>query len=128
MPSWYNCKFTSYLPWLVPGWMILVALSNAFHEIMKKTKIFRQFLNTSKFRSQPLGNFLGFLGLPLQLKVWGGFRRFRKTHLENIIPRESRDRDTWYPKGVQWDQIFLLNVFFSESYLGVCMQVWGLLK
>ena len=72
MPSWYNCKFTSYLPWLVPGWMILVAVSNAFHEIMKKTEIFRQFLNTSKFRSQPLGNFLGFLGLPLQLKVWGG--------------------------------------------------------
>ena len=32
MPSWYNCKFTSYLPWLVPEWMILVALSNTFHE------------------------------------------------------------------------------------------------
>ena len=28
-----------------------------------------------------------------------GFRRFRKAHLENILPRGSRDRDPRYPHG-----------------------------
>ena len=40
-----------------------------------------------------------------------GFRRFRKTHLENILPRGSRDRDPRYPKGVPWDQKFILKKF-----------------
>ena len=83
--------------------------------------------------SQPLGKNLSFLEATIAIEGMGrprGFRRFRKTHLENILPRGSRDRDPRYPrypKGVPWDQNFLLKIFFSESYLSVCMQVWGLL-
>ena len=80
--------------------------------------------------SQPLGKFLSFLEATIAIEGMGrprGFWRFRKTHLENILPRGSRDRDPRYPKGIPWDQNFLLKFFFSESYLGVCMQVWGLL-
>ena len=81
--------------------------------------------------TQPLGKFLSFLEDPRTFEGRGrtrGLRRFRKAHLENILPRGSRDRDPKYPKGDPWDQNFLLKIFFSESYLGVCMQVWGLLK
>ena len=80
--------------------------------------------------SQPLGKFLSFLEASIAFEGMGrprGFRRFRKTHLENILPRGSRDRDPRYPKGVPWDQNFFLKNFLSKSYLGICRQVWGLL-
>ena len=41
---------------------------------------------------QPLGNFLSFLEATIAFEGMGrpkGFRRFRKTHLENILPRGS---------------------------------------
>ena len=43
-------------------------------------------------RSQPLGNFLSFLEASIVFEGMGrprGFRRLRKTHLENILPRGS---------------------------------------
>ena len=79
---------------------------------------------------QPLGNFLSFLEASIAFEGMGrprGFRRLRKTHLENILPRGSRDRDPRYPKGVPWDQNFFLKNFLLKSYLGICRQVWGLL-
>ena len=79
---------------------------------------------------QPLGKYLSFLEASIAFEGMGrprGFRRFRKTHLENILPRGSRDRDPRYPKGVPWDQNFFLKNFLSKSYLGICRQVWGLL-
>ena len=80
--------------------------------------------------SQPLGSFLSFLEATIAFEGMGRpsrFRRFRKTHLENILPRGSRDRDPRYPKGVPWDQNFFLKNFLLKSYLGICRQVWGLL-
>ena len=61
---------------------------------------------TLQIRSQPLVKFLSFSEdpqIPKPFKVIGwprGIRRFRKTNLENILWRESQDRDPWYPKGV----------------------------
>ena len=81
-------------------------------------------------KTQPLGSFLSFLEATIAFEGMGrprGFRRFRKTHLENILPRGSRDRDPRYPKGVPWDQNFFLKNFLLKSYLGICRQVWGLL-
>ena len=46
--------------------------------------------------SQPLGKFSGFLEASITFDGMGRpreFRKFRKTHLENILPRGSRDRD-----------------------------------
>ena len=83
-----------------------------------------------KLPTQPLGKYLSFLEASIAFEGIGrprGFRRFRKTHLENILPRGSRDRDPRYPKGVPWDQKIFLKKFFSKSYLGICRQVWGLL-
>ena len=82
------------------------------------------------WNTQPLGKFLSFLEATIAFEGMGrprGFRRFRKTHLENILPRGSRDRDPRYPKGVPWDQKFFWKNFLLKSYLGICRQVWGLL-
>ena len=61
--------------------------------------------------TQPLGKYLSFLEASIAFEGMGrprGFRRFRKTHLENILPRGSRDRDPRYPKGgPKGPQIFL---------------------
>ena len=48
-------------------------------------------------------------------------------HLENILPRGSRDSDPRYPKGIPWDPIFFLKNFLSKSYQGIRRQVWELL-
>ena len=80
--------------------------------------------------SQPLVKILSFFEATTAFEGMGrprGFRRLRKTHLENILPRGSGDRDPRYPKGVPWDQKFFLKNFLSKSYLGICRQVWGLL-
>ena len=72
---------------------------------MKESKLMRN-------HSQPLGNFLSFLEATIAFEGMGrprGFRRFRKTHLENILPRGSRDRGPRYLKGVPRDQKFLLK-------------------
>ena len=69
--------------------------------------------------SQPLGKFSSFLEATIAFEGMGrprGFRGFRKTHLENILPRGSRDRDPRYPKGVPWDQNFVLKNILSKSY------------
>ena len=82
------------------------------------------------FITQPLGKLLSFLEASIAFEGMGrprGFRRFRKTHLENILPRGYRDRDPRYPKGVPWDQKFFLKNFLSKSYLGICRPVLGLL-
>ena len=57
---------------------------------------------------------------------YSGSRRFRKMHFENILPRASWDRDSRYPMVVPWDQKNFLKKFLSQSYLGICRQVWGL--
>ena len=57
--------------------------------------------------SQPLGKNLSFLEDPRTFEgrvSARGLRRFRKAHLENILPRGSWDRDPRYPTGVPRDQ------------------------
>ena len=48
----------------------------------------------------PLEFFLSFLEATI------GMGRPRKTHLENILPRGSRDRDPRYPRGSHGTKIF----------------------
>ena len=71
--------------------------------------------------SQPLGNFFRFFReATIAFEGMGkprGFRRFRKTHLENILPRGSQDRDSRYPKGVPWDQKFYFENFSLKKLL-----------
>ena len=55
-----------------------------------------------------------------------GLRMFRKTHLENNLPRGSHGRDPRYPKGGPKGSVLLKN-FIRESYQGIYSQVQGLL-
>ena len=60
---------------------------------------------------------VSFLVWPMAETTWGTsfrLRRFRKMHLENILPRGSRDRDPRYPKGVPWDPHFLEKFFLKK--------------
>ena len=71
--------------------------------------------------TQPLGKILSFLEASIAFEGKGrpsGFRRFRKTRLENILPRGSQDRDPRYPKGVPWDQIFFFEKFSLQKLFG----------
>ena len=72
--------------------------------------------------TQPLGKFLSFLEASIAFEGMGrprGFRRLRKTHLENILPRGSRDRDPRYPKEVPWDQDFFIKKISLQKLLAV---------
>ena len=80
--------------------------------------------------TQPLGKNLSFLEDPRTFEGRGRarwLRRFRKAHLENILPRGSWDRDPRYPEEGPMGPNFFLKNFLSKSYLGICRQVWGLL-
>ena len=74
-------------------------------------------LQLQKKLTQPLGIFLSFLEASIAfegIERPRGFRRFRKTHLENILLRGSRDRNPRYPKGVPWDQNLFLKSFLLK--------------
>ena len=65
-------------------------------------------------KAQPLGKYLSFLEASIAFEGMGrprGFRRFRKTHLENILPRGSQNRDPKYPK--RW---FHGTNFFKKNF------------
>ena len=105
---WYRINIVCEL-----GTCTMVGHSNSLYS-MEGYYTFLAYTN-----AQPLGKFLSFLEATIGFEGMGrprGFRRFRKTHLENILPRGSRDRDPRYPKGVPWDQNFLLKNFLSKSY------------
>ena len=76
-------------------------------------------LHSTLGKTQPLGKNLSFLEDPRTFEGRGsarGLRRFRKAHLENILPRGSWDRDPRYPTGVPRDQKNILKNFLMKSY------------
>ena len=106
--------------------------SNALFDTAKLSKHFSGIPAFKKIKmriaiTQSLGKILSFLEATIAFKGMGrprGFRRFRKTHLENILSRGSRDRDPRYPKGVPWDQNFFKKKF-SQKVIRVYVGGFG---
>ena len=89
--------FSSIISFYAPACFMLFAYYKIYKEAKRHTKSLvngRMILKEGK--SQPLGKILSFLEDPRTFEGRGrtrGLRRFRKAHLENILPRGSRDRD-----------------------------------